>query len=836
MSLNPPRPLRLATATLLGACLGAAPLMAAPAFAAPADEVQINLLNINDFHGRINSDTVKFAGTVEALRAEYGEAATLFLSNGDNIGASLFASASQRDQPTLDMLNALELAASGVGNHEFDQGEADLTGRVAAAANFDYLGANVYRAGTETPALDEYALFEVDGVSVAVIGTVTEETPTLVSPNGIANLSFGDPVAAVNRVAAQLTDGNPENGEADVIVAEFHEGASAGTPENATLEEEIGLTDSAFSRIVTDTSAAVDVIFTGHTHKQYAWNAQVPGAAAGVTRPVLQTGSYGENIGQVVLGYDTATDQVTTVVNQNVARTKTEDAELVAAYPRVAAVQTITQAALAAAAVIGNEPIGSLAGDITRASIGGVAPVKEDRSAPSTMGTLVGNALLESLSDPTVGGAQIGIVNPGGLRADFTTSQDSIVTYAEANAVLPFLNNLWTTTLTGAQFKTALEQQWQRDESGAVPSRPYLQLGLSDNVNYTFDATRAEGDRITGIWLDDVPIDPAADYRIGSFNFLITGGDNFRVFAEGTNTRDSGLVDRDAWIDYISANSPLTPSYAARQAAVTGLPTEAVAPGDTLSFTVSQLNLTSTGAPLNTRLDINWGGSSTVFPAASVDATGTSVVSLVVPNDAPSTGELVLTAAESGTVVRVPVAVTAPAPAPAPAPTPTPTTAPPAPGPQPTTPAVTAPAVAPTSAPESSLTAALKDKISTTAASYTAGSTVTVTVGRERAGDFVSVWVRSTPVNLGGWLQVSDAGTVSVKLPADLAAGKHRIIVQDAAGMVIGWTEITVAATAPARTGLANTGVDSTPLLAGGLLAMLLGVVILRRRRISLES
>ena len=827
MSLNPPRPLRLAFAAVIGACLVGAPVVAVPALAAPA-AVQLNLLNINDFHGRIDANTVKFAGTVETLRAQYPDS-TLFLSDGDNIGASLYASASQQDKPTLDVLNALGLSASAVGNHEFDQGLSDLTGRVAEQAKFDYLGANVYKAGTETPALKEYSLQVVQGVTVAVIGTVTEETPTLVSPNGISTLSFGDPVDAVNRVAGQLTDGNPDNGEADVIIAEYHEGAGAGTVENATLEQELALTDSAFAKIVTKTSASVDAIFTGHTHKLYAWNAQVPGAATGVTRPVLQTGNYGENIGQVVLSYDTTTKATTTVTNQNVKRSATADADLVAAFPRVAEVKTITDAALAQAALTGNVKVGSITAPITRASIGGATPVVEDRAAPSTMGTLVANALRESLSDPAKGGADIGIVNPGGMRAELLTSPDSDVSVAEANAVLPFVNNLWTTTLTGAQFKIALEQQWQRDSKGAVPSRPYLQLGISDNVNYTFDATRAESDRITGIWIDGEPIDPAANYTIGSFNFLLTGGDNFRIFTEGTGTRDSGLVDRDAWISYIEGNSPLSPSFAARQAAVTGVPSEAVKPGDTVTFAVSQLNLTSTGAPKNTQLAVTWGDSTAAFAAASVDATGAAAVTVTVPADAKASSEITLTAKESGTVVRVPLTVTVPATVPTPVPTPEPTTPPVESGPS-------VPSEAPTAAAESALTADLKNKITVTDSTVAPGDKITVRVGTTFAGEYVSIWVRSTPVNLGGWQQVSAAGTATAVLPTNLTAGTHRMIVQDAAGAVIGWTEITVSAAATTATGLADTGVDTTPWLVGGTLMLLLGAVLMRRRRVSMES
>jgi MYXO-CTERM domain-containing protein len=170
---------------------------------------------------------------------------------------------------------------------------------------------------------------------------------------------------------------------------------------------------------------------------------------------------------------------------------------------------------------------------------------------------------------------------------------------------------------------------------------------------------------------------------------------------------------------------------------------------------------------------------------------------------------------------------------PTPVPTPVPTTEPtPVPTTTPTVPAATAPSVAPTAAPESALTAALRDTISTNASRYAAGSAITITVPSQHAGEFVSAWVRSTPVDLGGWLQVSTEGTVTTALPKDLTAGTHRIIVQDAAGAVIGWTEITIVAPGTAATGtLASTGVDTSPALVGALLLLMLGALLMRRRR-----
>ena len=624
----------------------------------PADTTaELNLLNINDFHGRIDANTVKFAGTVEKLRAEFGDDSTAFLSAGDNIGASLFASSLQADKPTLDVLNALELRASAVGNHEFDAGFADLTGRVADAADFPYLGANVYQKGTTEPALEEYSIITVDGVDVAVIGVVTETTASLVSPGGIADIEFGDPVEAVNRVAQEIEDQDL----ADVIIAEYHEGAGSGAVENATIEQEVAA-GGVFASIVNDTTPLVDAIFTGHTHKQYAWDAPVPGAA-GETRPILQTGSYGEFIGQIVLTVDSATGDVESYTAKNVARTADADATLVSTYPRVAEVKTIVDAALAQAAVIGNQPVGSVTQDITTAFTG---TTRDDRQNESTLGNLVADSLRASLAPAERGGAQIGVVNPGGLRNELYYAPDGVVTFAEANAVLPFVNDLWTTTLTGAEFRTMLEQQWQPDGN----SRAFLALGLSDNVSFTYDPTLTRGSRITSVTVDGAALDPAKDYRIGTFSFLAQGGDNFTAFREGADTRESGLVDRDAWIDYVRANSPLSPSFDRRGVQVQGAPTTVKA-GSAVSFTVSKLDLTSLGSPANTTLAASFvatNGTTTQLGSVPVSAGG-ATVALTVPGNLSGQGRLVLTASPSATTVTLPVTIEAITPTQPPKPT-----------------------------------------------------------------------------------------------------------------------------------------------------------------------
>lgn len=621
-----------------------------------ADPVSITLLNINDFHGRIDANTTKFATTIEQIRAEQGEANTLFLSAGDNIGASVFASNVQDDEPTIEVLNVLELASSAVGNHEFDKGFDDLTGRVGALADWNYLGANVYAEGTRTPAMREYDTFEVDGVTVGVIGAVTQETPTLVSASGVAGLEFGDPVEAVNRVAEQLSDGDETNGEADVIVAEFHEGAGAGIPDGSSLEEEVAA-GGAFADIVNETDAEVDAIFTGHTHKQYAWDAPVPGEAG--TRPIVQTGSYGENIGQIDLSVDPATGEVTASTGTNVARAAEEDLS----FPRVAEVKEITDAALAFAAEVGNQPVGQITDDITTAFGGGsyvdgewTGGGRDNRAEESAMSHLVAQALLDGLP---FGEPDIGLTNPGGLRADFRfagntaenpQNTDGVVTFAEANSVLPFGNTIVTAELSGADLITIFDQQWQTAETpeDPAPSRPYLALGASENVDVVADPTAETGEHILSLKIDGEEVDPDATYSVATFNFLAEGNDNFRAFRNAQVT-DSGISDAELFRDYIADSSPISPDHDQRQMLV-DTDESGVNAGATETIEVSKLGLTSLGSPEDSSVTVTGGGAELgTFPVSDRSA------SIVVDVPVELVGDSITLTSEQGVTAELPV-------------------------------------------------------------------------------------------------------------------------------------------------------------------------------------
>ncbi|WP_404385464.1 5'-nucleotidase C-terminal domain-containing protein [Knoellia locipacati] len=662
----------LATATVGLILAGSAAMTGTTASAAtnmkggplPAGTTPINILNLNDFHGRIDTDGKgtlgkNFACTILTQREALGAANTLTLGAGDLIGASPFTSSIQNDEPTLDFLDAIGMNASAVGNHEFDQGYEDLTQRVEPRADFEYVGANVFLKGTQTPALKQYESYDVAGVRVAVVGGVTQDTPNLVEGAGVANLDFIDPVVGVNRVADQLTDGNAANGEADVIIAEYHEGGPYSST-SGTLEDQLKV--PVFAHLVNDTSPKVAAIMQGHTHQAYVYDVQVPGEAAGSTRPVLQTGQYAATVGKVQLGWDATAKKVTAYNAALVPATAPTAGCL--ANPTFQAASKIIDDAIAYAAPIANQKVGEVTADITRAGTAG-----SDRGRESALSNLIAQQYVESVNAPGRElGADIGVMNPGGVRADLLYGTDGTVTFAQAATVLSFGNALKVADYTGAQFKQILEEQWQPGSS-----RPFLALGLSEGVTYTYDPARALGDRITGVFLDGAPIDPAKVYTITSSSFLITNvgaaPDNFGTFLKGTNYREAGLVDQNAFVDWLKANSPVSPPEVQHGVGVLGAP-QAVNYGKTTSFRVEGLDLASANPVRNTSVTVTLDGRTVgTFPVVQGRITtpiptrdGAATVSFkltgqILPDDSPRTAYLKVVAQPTGTTAYIPVQV-----------------------------------------------------------------------------------------------------------------------------------------------------------------------------------
>jgi len=146
------------------------------------------------------------------------------------------------------------------------------------------------------------------------------------------------------------------------------------------------------------------------------------------------------------------------------------------------------------------------------------------------------------------------MTNPGGIRTDIEKKGDGMVSYADVFSAQPFRNQLVTMTLTGAQIKAALEQQWTDEKQPRI-------LQVSRGFSYNWDAAKPLGEHViaASMKLDGKPIDPAKTYRVTVNNYLALGGDGFVAFKDGANAQ-FGAYDVDALFAFFGAHRPIAPA------------------------------------------------------------------------------------------------------------------------------------------------------------------------------------------------------------------------------------------------------------------------------------
>ncbi len=513
-------------------------------------EVNLQILAINDFHGNIATSSGSFGGTGRAdfLAANIAaaEAAapghSIFVSAGDLIGASPLISALFHDEPTIEAMNLMGLDINGVGNHEFDEGpeellrmahggshpvDGDLDGDGFAGADFEFLAANVVVDETGETLFPSYTIRNYDGVKVAFIGMTLEGTPTIVTPSGVAGLTFNDEAETVNALVPQLQQNNVE-----AIVILLHEGGRSNGGQNDCGTELTG----PIAEIVPLLDDAVDLVIAGHTNDEFI--CEIDG------KWVTMADNRGRLFTDIDVTLNRVTKDLTVQAINNVANLQdgvTPDPVLTSLIDKYDALS----------APLANAVIGTTTTDISRSG---------NAAGESALGDIIADAQLAATADPGFGGAHVAFMNPGGIRNDITFASsgpeaDGEFTFGEAFGVQPFGNSLVTMTLTGAQIEALLEQQFDNPAPG---SNRILQV--SSGFSYEWSASAPAGAKIdpASIMIDGVIVDPGANYRVTVNSFMADGGDNFSILVDGTD-RLGGEVDLDALVIYFGANSPVAP-------------------------------------------------------------------------------------------------------------------------------------------------------------------------------------------------------------------------------------------------------------------------------------
>ncbi|MEI2356341.1 bifunctional 2',3'-cyclic-nucleotide 2'-phosphodiesterase/3'-nucleotidase [Mesobacillus zeae] len=493
-----------------------------------AKNFELQLLGINDFHGQVDTYNTKLnAGGIEYLSAYLKEREaqnpnTLLVHAGDAVGASSPVSALLQDEPTIAMFNKLGFDAGTLGNHEFDEGVAEMKRLIFGGshpktaekygefegASFPYVAANVIDSATKKPVLDPYFIKEVNGVPIGIIGVTFSDTPGIVIPSGVAGVEFTDEAEAINKYTAELKGKGVET-----IVVLAHNPAVSALDGSNPGEELAG--------IASKVDDEVDVLFGGHNHAYT--NTTVDG------KLLVQAYSYGTAFADVDLTINPKTKDVVSKKAEIVMTDRsaiTPDSEM----------KKLLDSYVSGVAPILNEVIGTTAAPITR-------------SANAAGESAMGNLIADSMRHAT--GTDFAFMNPGGVRDEIDGGD---ITWKEAFTVQPFGNDLVKMNVKGSDIKTLLEQQW----GSKVRIMPISGLKI------TYDDTRAVGDRIVSMMKNDgTPISMNETYSITVNNFMAGGGDGYSVLA-GISDKTVDVVDLDALISYIKDKGEVNPQIEGR--------------------------------------------------------------------------------------------------------------------------------------------------------------------------------------------------------------------------------------------------------------------------------
>ena len=464
----------------------------------------VTIIHTNDLHAHVEPTPIRgktyggyarIATLVKQIRAK--EKNTLFLCAGDVFQGTLYFN-EYEGLADVNILNRMGLQAACLGNHEFDRGIPTLV-QYIKHANYPVLAANIDT--TPDPSfgavLKPYTIIEVAGQKVGIVGLVTKDTPNITMIGD--RFKFEAHLSAAQRYVDQLT----AQGVNKIIVL-----SHIGYEEDQELAR--GLHN-------------VDIIVGGHSHTPLGtpevpgWRAS-QGAYPTITKDadghpvyIVQAFEWGKVLGEIKFDFD-AKGQVTRVVSG-------APIPVTADVPEDPEIAGLVDAFRKPITAIGSQQIG----------VSNVA---------MTDHTQVGYIISDSYLDVT---SKLGVVaafmNPGGVRSNLEAGK---ITYGAANTICPFRNTITIAELTGAEIVSMLN-----DSHGS----------LIPSIGTSFHA----GESVSDVVIGGQPLDPTKTYKIAVNNFMAGGGDGLTTLKNCTKKTDTGLIDIDAFVDFIKKTSPIQP-------------------------------------------------------------------------------------------------------------------------------------------------------------------------------------------------------------------------------------------------------------------------------------
>jgi 5'-nucleotidase len=505
--------------------LTAVSLFALAAFAAADKPITITLLHSNDLHAHMEATRIKgadFGGYARQAtiikRARQTEPNEMLLSGGDTFQGTMFFN-TYVGLADVAFMNHVHYNAMAVGNHEFDRGPKPL-GKFISKAEFPVLSANLDVSGERAlkSRIRASAVIQIGGEKFGIVGATTPTVTNISSPGPTVKLKD-----LHDSVQAQV-DALRKRGIYKIFLV-THIGYSEDQELVKTLH-------------------GVSAVVGGHSHTPLGTPA-LPGwpksqgeyptivkNADGFDVPIVQSWEWGKVFGHITLEFDAEghvskwSNAKAIVVDSSIPEDPEVEA-MVAGFKKPITEQE-------------GKSIGAAAAEVPKESTGG---------SDSPMADVIADAMQAATAKM---GSQAAFINSGGVRGGLESGK---VTFGNLLSIEPFGNTLVVLDLTASELKKAIEE-------GIGTGG---QLTPSNGSSYTFDKTQPQGRRVSQIMIGGSAWEPGNVYHVTLLNFTANGGDAHTVLKEARGKRvETGLIDLDALIDFVRANSPLKPRSTGR--------------------------------------------------------------------------------------------------------------------------------------------------------------------------------------------------------------------------------------------------------------------------------
>lgn len=420
----------------------------------------INVIMINDNHGVLDEEQGGMDRIASGISYYASLGNVVKIANGDMFQGT-YVSSTLRGLPMLDVLNELDFDAFVLGNHEFDWGLDEIKkykdgDPSNGEAEFPFLGANIYdkSTGEMVDWLEPYTTVSFGDIKIGIIGIIGDVETSILSAN-VEDYDFVDPRPIVKSLANELRTME----ECDVVLVAAH-------GDDSLLNETFAYYSGSFK---------IDGILTGHSHIPTDEEIE---RADGSTVCVLQNGGYGQSFATLTLEFN------------NDGKLSDTDGKL--NYTE------FYEKSDALSSVFGKYAEHMAAGETVLITI-------DEEISRYDVGINVVYSMYSKYN------TDIAVINGGGVRTSVDAGE---VTYADIFQVLPFENEVYIVTLSGAQLRDYLNRNssgiyWWGITLGAIEDSQSYTMAIVDFVylGYTFDSYRNDSCIDTNDLIRDVFIE-----------------------------------------------------------------------------------------------------------------------------------------------------------------------------------------------------------------------------------------------------------------------------------------------------------------------------------------